>query len=174
LFVVRLPRSLDPEPVASPLEDDGSLDGSSSPAGPSLSGVSLLLVDDEEDSREAMAIALRQYGARVTTSSSAAGARVLLENERPQAIVADIGMPGEDGHALLRGLRLLAPDRGGDTPAIALTAYASPHDRQEALRSGFQMHVAKPVSPRDLAIALSGLLSGVRPQVRSPGVPVTG
>ena len=175
LFVVRLPRSLDPEPVASPLEDDGSLDGSSSPAGdPSLSGVSLLLVDDEEDSREAMAIALRQYGARVATSSSAAEARAHFSNERPQAIVADIGMPGEDGHALLRGLRLLSPDHGGGTPAIALTAYASPHDRQEALRSGFQMHVAKPVSPRDLAIALSDLLSGVRPQVRGPGVPVTG
>jgi len=148
-FLVRLRRPVDPEGEVEIMDA-------------SLAGLSLLLVEDDDDSRDALAIALRQCGARVATASSAAEALALLDSERPQALIADIGMPGTDGHELLRSLRSLSTDRGGATPAIALTAYASAQDRQEALRSGFQMHVAKPAAPRDLAVAVKVLLSAGR------------
>lgn len=172
VFIVRLPRLVDPEPAALPAESGASLlDPAHPPGDSSLANVSLLLVDDEEDSREAMAIALRHYGARVSTSSSAQEALILLAAERPQVVIADIGMPGEDGHSFLRSVRALSLDRGGATPAIALTAYASLHDRQEALRSGFQMHVAKPATPCDLAATVAELLRAERPQAGESAAP---
>jgi len=165
VFTVRLPRSIDPGAAAFPVTSKPPLWDSTHPARDrSLAGASLLLVDDEYDSREAMAIALRQYGAKVFTASSAADALRLLAEERPHVVIADIGMPGEDGHALLQRVRSLPSDRGGATPAIALTAYASPENRQEALRNGFQVHVAKPVAPLDLAAVIGGLWSGGPPQ----------
>jgi CheY-like chemotaxis protein/two-component sensor histidine kinase len=158
VFTVRLPRSLDPDRAALPATGRPPLTDSTHPVPDcSLAGASLLLVDDEYDSREAMAIALRHYGAKVFTASSAADALRLLAEERPHVVIADIGMPVEDGHSLLQRVRSLPSDRGGATPAIALTAYASPENRREALRSGFQVHVAKPVAPLDLAAVIGGL-----------------
>jgi CheY-like chemotaxis protein len=74
-------------------------------------------------------------------------------------LVADIGMAGEDGYALLQKVRALPAEQGGTTPAIALTGYANPHDRLEALRAGFQMHVSKPVTPAELAVAVASLVA---------------
>jgi PAS domain S-box-containing protein len=126
---------------------------------PSLKDVSVLVVDDDDDTREAMAIGLGRHGARVATASSASEALNAIARERPQALVADIGMAGEDGYALLQKVRALPSERGGATPAIALTGYASQRDRADALRAGFQMHVSKPVTPAELAAALASLLA---------------
>ena len=165
-FVVRLPRTVEAKTLSR--DRPGAAALAAGPPGLSpddcLTGMNLLLVDDREDAREAMAIALRRYGARVTTSGSATEALHILAEERPHALIADIGMPGEDGHALLQSIRSLPPGRGGATPAIALTAYARPEDRLEALRSGFHMHVAKPATPRELAAAICSLLAAGRSQ----------
>ena len=82
-------------------------------------------MDDEKDTSEAMAIGLERYGARVAMASSAREALDTLVRERPEVLVADIGMAGEDGYSLLQRVRALPPERGGATPAIALTGYAS-------------------------------------------------
>jgi CheY-like chemotaxis protein len=125
--------------------------------------VSVLVVDDETDTREAMAIGLGRHGARVATASSASEALGALARERPQVLVADIGMAGEDGYALLKKVRALPAERGGATPAIALTGYANPQDRVDALRAGFQIHVSKPVTPAELAAAVASLVAPARP-----------
>ena len=120
-------------------------------------------MDDEEDTREAMAIGLGRHGARVATASSASEALDALVRERPQVLVADIGMAGEDGYALLRKVRALPADYGGATPAIALTGYANPQDWMKALRAGFQVHVGKPVTPAELAAAVASLVGPAQP-----------
>jgi len=170
VVIVRLPR---PQGGASA---DGAPAEQSAPASArekraqsaaSLQDVSVLVVDDEEDTREAMAIGLGRCGARVTTASSASEAMGALARERPQVLVADIGMAGEDGYALLQKVRALPPERGGATPAIALTGYASQQDRMDALEAGFQMHVSKPVTPADLAAAVASLVAPARPGASS-------
>ncbi len=128
----------------------------------SLDDVSILVVDDEADTREAMAVGLGRHGARVITASSAGEGLDALARERPRVLVADISMAGEDGYALLRKVRALPVERGGATPAIALTAHANPQDRLDALRAGFQRHVSKPVTPAELAAAVAGLLEPAR------------
>jgi PAS domain S-box-containing protein len=128
-------------------------------AAPSLQDVSVLIVDDEDDTREAIAIGLGHHGARVATASSASEALGALVRERPQVLVADIGMAGEDGYALLQKVRALPVERGGATPAIALTGYASERSRADALWAGFQMHICKPVTPADLAAAVATLVA---------------
>jgi len=168
VFIVRLPRRQGVSADSASAEQTALANAREKwqPA-PSLQDVSILVVDDEKDIREAMAIGLRRYGARVATASSASEALDTLERERPQMLVADIGMPGEDGYALLQKVRALPAERGGATPAIALTAYASPQDRLDALRTGFQMHVPKPVTPAELAIAVAGLVAPARPGATS-------
>ena len=82
-----------------------------------------------------------------------------LARERPQVLVADIGMAGEDGYALLRKVRALPAERGGATPAIALTGYANRQNRADALLAGFQLHISKPVTPAELAAAVASLVA---------------
>jgi len=172
VFIVRLPRSHQPMPEGPAPGGRARVPESKQPSQDcSLGGVRLLMVDDDADAREAMAIALRYYGAHVTTARSAAEALALLTLDPPHVIVADIGMPDADGHLFLKSVRSLSSDRGGGTPAIALTAYASPQNRLEALRSGFQMHVAKPVTPRDLAATIVSLRAPAGTQARDPSVP---
>jgi CheY-like chemotaxis protein len=161
VFIVRLPRRQAAPTDRTPAEwrapTKAGAEGAR--AAPSLENVSVLVVDDEEDTREAMAIGLGRYGARVATAASASEALGALERERPHVLVADIGMPGEDGHALLQRVRALPAERGGATPAIALTAYAGPQDRLDALRTGFQVHVSKPVTSAELAIVVASLVA---------------
>jgi PAS domain S-box-containing protein len=123
-----------------------------------LEGARVLVVDDEYDTREVLSVILNRYGAEIRTAASAEEALALLTAWRPDALVSDIGMPGEDGYSLIRRLRALPPEQGGETPAIALTAYAGMHDRQRALSTGFQMHIAKPIEPVGLARVVARLL----------------
>jgi len=123
----------------------------------SLDGVRVLLVDDETDSRDFLSLSLRQCGAEVTALSSAEEAVSVLQRERPDVLVSDIAMPGEDGYALIRRVRALSAERGGQVPAAALTAYAKGEDTTRALAAGYQVHLAKPVEPMELAAAVATL-----------------
>ncbi len=122
-----------------------------------LYGLRVLVVDDEPDAREVVAAVLRQSGAEVHSSGSAAEALEQIEAWRPNLLVSDIGMPGEDGYALIKKVRALDAEHRGGIPALALTAYASVEDRLRALSAGFQMHVAKPVDPLQLVEAVASL-----------------
>jgi signal transduction histidine kinase len=122
-----------------------------------LSGVRLLVVDDEPGARELIANVLQGYGAEVCLAESGQAALTKLFEQRPHVLVADLGMPGMDGYALIEQVRALDPDFGGQTPAIAVTGYASPLDRLRALQAGYQNHVAKPVEPQELAIVIASL-----------------
>jgi CheY-like chemotaxis protein len=123
-----------------------------------LDGITVLAVDDEADSRDVVSRILRHCGATVITADSAERGFALLQETRPAILVCDIGMPEEDGHALLRRVRSLPPEQGGTTPAIALTAFARAEDRVRALRAGFQMHLAKPIDPAELVLVLLSLV----------------
>jgi CheY-like chemotaxis protein len=126
---------------------------------PSLEGLTILVVDDESDARELMTIILEERNARVTTVASAAEAYETLEWLKPDLIISDIGMPGEDGYSLIRNVRLKeAGEKQGWKPAIALTAHARVEDRLRALSAGFQAHVAKPVEPAELVAVIASLL----------------
>ena len=116
-----------------------------------LRDVRVLVVDDEEDARMLMKTALMQYGADVTTASSAAEALALVERARPHVIVSDIGMPRDDGYALIHQLRSRPAALGGAVPAVAVTAYASPRDRSATENAGYQAHIAKPFEPSEVA-----------------------
>ncbi|RKH68756.1 response regulator [Corallococcus llansteffanensis] len=131
---------------------------------PVLKGLQVLVVDDEPDARELLTVVLESRGAQVFTAASAREGLEKLRLFRPQVVLSDIGMPGEDGYSLIRRLRALPPDQGGQTPAIALTAFARMEDRTRALLAGFQMHVPKPIEPAELIIVLASL-TGRHPQV---------
>ncbi len=124
-----------------------------------LAGVRVLVVDDELDTRKLISTVIAQSGAEVTSCASAGEALETLKTWRPHILMSDIGMPGEDGYALIRQVRALPADRGGRTPAAALTAYARDEDRTRALAAGYQLHIAKPFSPGDLLAAVSDLQS---------------
>ncbi|HEX8723617.1 MAG TPA: PAS domain S-box protein [Pyrinomonadaceae bacterium] len=124
---------------------------------PGLEGLRVLVVDDEADTREVLLAVLASCGAQPTAAASAAEALRLLGRERYDVLVSDIGMPEEDGYDLIRRVRALAGERGGTIPAVALTAYARAEDRMRALRSGFQMHVPKPVEPAELITVVANL-----------------
>jgi CheY-like chemotaxis protein/anti-sigma regulatory factor (Ser/Thr protein kinase) len=127
----------------------------------SLDGVRVLLVDDETDSRDFLSMTLRQYGAQVTALGSAEEAVSAVQAERPDVLVSDIAMPGEDGYALIRRVRALAADHGGQVPAAALTAYAKGEDSSRALSAGYQVHLPKPVEPTELAAVVASLVGRV-------------
>ncbi|MDB5328189.1 MAG: hypothetical protein JWM57_3758 [Phycisphaerales bacterium] len=124
-----------------------------------LTGIRVLVVDDEPDARALVCRLLEDREAKVHMAASAAEAIDHLRSHRPDILVSDIGMPGEDGYALIRHIRSLDADAGGKTPAIALTAYARAEDRVKAVVGGFQMHLAKPVEPAEL-IAMVATLTG--------------
>lgn len=123
-----------------------------------LNGVRALVVDDDADARELLALTLEQFGAGVSTAASADEAVASIAAERPDVLVADIGMPQHDGYELLRRVRRDLRDRTTRMPAIAVTAYASERDREAAHRAGFDQHLAKPVDPRALATAVERLI----------------
>jgi PAS domain S-box-containing protein len=118
----------------------------------------VLVVDDDDDSRELLETALIAAGAQVETAPSAALGFVALTRFRPHVLISDIGMPDEDGYSLLRRVRALEPGLGGDVPAIALTAYTRTEDKALALAAGFATHVSKPAHPGELIAAVVALL----------------
>ncbi len=136
-----------------------SLDQTVPEAAPNLTGIHVLVVDDETDVRTLIATILEQYGATVTAIESAPTALATLQ-AHPQTynvLVSDIGMPGQDGWSFIRQVRSLSPELGGQIPAAALTAYATGKDRRMALELGFQVHIAKPVEPERLAAIVADL-----------------
>jgi CheY-like chemotaxis protein len=129
-----------------------------------LKGVRVLVVDDEEDARTLVAMALGQYGAQVSMAGSAAEAFALLSGpgELPGVIISDIGMPEIDGYTFIRRLRSLSPAQGGRIPAIALTAFGFVEDRVRALAAGFQMHMVKPFDPTELSVTVASFANRLK------------
>ncbi|KYC36231.1 hybrid sensor histidine kinase/response regulator [Scytonema hofmannii PCC 7110] len=125
-----------------------------------LTGVRVLVVDDEKDSRDFIVYALEDCGAIASAATSADSALEMLASFQPDVLVSDIGMPEIDGYDLIRQVRNLPSERGRQIPAIALTAYAGDRDRQEALAAGFQKHLSKPVMPDELANVVAELVKG--------------
>jgi PAS domain S-box-containing protein len=122
-----------------------------------LAGIRVLVVDDEIDTRNLLSTILGQYGAQVLAVASTQEALTALPKFCPDILVSDIGMPQEDGYALIRKLRDLSGEQGGRIPAVALTAYARTQDRTEALLAGFQLHIPKPVNPTELVAVVANL-----------------
>jgi len=122
-----------------------------------LAGRRILVVDDEADARDLLAEILGQAGADVIVVGSADEALEVLRRWRPDVLVSDIGMPGDDGYVLIRKVRALGPEEGSQVRALALTAYARSEDRVLALEAGFHTHIAKPVDPLELTALIAGL-----------------
>lgn len=122
-----------------------------------LQGLTVLVVDDEPDTRELLAEVLQQCGCSVLTASSAEDAFAILDRASPRVAVCDIGMPEIDGYEFIERVRKRPADKGGRLVAVALTAFAGTEDRRRALRAGYQMHVAKPVEPAEFVTVLANL-----------------
>jgi two-component system CheB/CheR fusion protein len=116
-----------------------------------LDGLKVLLVDDDEKAREALTVMIQSYGAELQSADSVASALEIFAQFRPDVLLCDIAMPGEDGYSLIKKIRALPQSKGGKTPAIAVTAYAGTADIQRCLASGFQYHIAKPVDSDRMA-----------------------
>jgi signal transduction histidine kinase/ActR/RegA family two-component response regulator len=123
-----------------------------------LDGRRVLVVDDDEDTAHTLDVLLTVHGAEVRTASSARDGIALVDGWLPDVVLSDLGMPGEDGFALLERLRALPPERGGNVPVVALTAFARIEDRVRVLASGFAMHVVKPVDPAELIGVVASLV----------------
>jgi signal transduction histidine kinase/CheY-like chemotaxis protein len=161
-FTVTVPALTEPEvsvlsgvPALGP--SSGGLDDP-----PTLTGLRILVVDDDADARDLFTRVLEQCDARVRAVASAGMALATLESWKPDVLVSDIAMPLESGYVLLRKIRQLTPEQGGTIPALAVTAYAGADDVKLALTAGFQAHVAKPVEPVDLALAVGSLARGIK------------
>ncbi|WP_423753442.1 ATP-binding protein [Chlorogloeopsis fritschii] len=149
-FTVKIPLMPAQPTVNQPLQSsEQSLD---------LSGVQVLVVDDDTDTRDFVAFLLEQAGARVIAVTTAGEAFATLTQSQTDILLSDIGMPDIDGYMLLRQVRTLPPEQGGKIPAIALTAYAGEYDQKQALEAGFQLHLAKPIEPNDLIVAIATLI----------------
>jgi PAS domain S-box-containing protein len=154
-FVVRLPLT------ASPKENEENKNGdrriSETESSLSLAGLLILVVDDEEDTRQLLTQSLTSYGATVVSAGSAGAGLTELTDKNPDVLVSDIGMPDEDGYSFIRKVRTLSDEKLKDIPAVALTGFARAQDRMRALSSGFQNHVAKPVEPDELVTVIASL-----------------
>ncbi|MFN6562179.1 MAG: PAS domain S-box protein [Nostoc sp. ChiSLP01] len=149
-FTVKLPLT-----VASPQIDRDT--GVSEPA-LDLTGITVLVVDDDADTREFVVFLIEEYGANAIAVDSATEALIALKDSQPDVLLSDIAMPEVDGYMLVRQIRTLPPDRGGQIPAIALTAYAGEIDYQQAMLAGFQRHIPKPVDPDNLVETIADLV----------------
>jgi PAS domain S-box-containing protein len=164
-FTVELPllrnaeRGMRNDEEAASAEDESA---TRNPQSAILSGLRVLVVDDEPDALDLIRVILERKGASVTAVGSADEAWGALEASRPDLLVCDIGMPVEDGYQLIRRLRARETSSGVTTPAIALTAYAGEADRAEALEAGFQLHVPKPIDPAALVSVIEELIEEVK------------
>jgi CheY-like chemotaxis protein len=124
-----------------------------------LTGANVLVVDDDPDAREVLRMILEDAGAKVTTTASARETREVMGQIHPDLLIADIGMPGEDGYSLILSIRNQEKGVLRRLPAIALTAHTRPEDVEHALASGFQLHLAKPVDSSRLVDSIASLFS---------------
>lgn len=127
-----------------------------------LDGLHILVVEDDADGRELMSTVIERAGARATTVASVRAALQALESAQPDALVSDIGLPNEDGFALIRQIRAREAERGGFLPAVALTGYVHEDERKRVLAAGFQVHVPKPVDLADLMAAIASVTRDAR------------
>ena len=156
-FAIRLPvRALSPPFTDTGHTQQGTACAPDEPA-VRLDGVRVLVVDDEPDTRELVAMVLREAGAETREADSASSALAAMDREVSDVLVSDIAMPLEDGYRLLHELRSRGPDDGGSIPAVALTAFTRREDVDRAIDAGFQLHLAKPVEPADLVAAVHRL-----------------
>ena len=166
-FTIELPTHLEltgdhDEDTGTKMEDTGTpmIEAGDEAPVQHLDGVSVMVVDDDQDSRSFMSQLLQNHGASVVAAESTSEALGRLRQLRPRVLISDIGMPGEDGYALIRRVRELSEDEGGAVPAIALTAYARPEDERAALGAGYQRHLSKPVSVPHLMATIAELAAG--------------
>ena len=159
-FVVALPLTVihpDPESVVHRRHPTTATVPTSAEACVEIAGLKVVVVDDEPDARGLLQRLLEDCDAEVVVAATANEAIDLVKRHRPDVLVSDIGMPGEDGYSLIRRLRQLAADEGGATPAVALTAYARADDRINVVLAGFQHHLSKPVEPAELIAIVASL-----------------
>ena len=179
-FTVRLPlmAAID---VQTPFDSEQRIHPASSSGPPqvSLEHLRVLIVDDELDARELVTVMLEHCGAIMKEAESSREALEIIESWKPDVLIADIGMPVEDGYGLIKRVRALPKERGGHTPALALTAYARTEDRIRALSEGYQVHLSKPVDRAELAAVVARLagsddlrsqISDLRPPVLTPNL----
>jgi signal transduction histidine kinase len=158
---VALPATPEPATAAATSTSSSATDPATRPGprGRVLAGICILLVDDDIDFLESLEFALQSRGAEVIRADSARAALAAVDRALPDVIVSDLGMPGEDGFGLIRDLRTRPADKGGQVPAIALTAYVADHDRDRSLAAGFQLHLGKPMDPALLVLAIADLVA---------------
>ena len=135
---------------------------------PTLGGRRVLVVDDEQESRELLSHVLTHAGADVVSASSAAEAWITLQASAPDVLVSDIEMPGEDGYTLMRRARAVESAAMDRMVAVAVTAHARPKDRLRALQAGYQSHLSKPFEPAELVAVIASLLASEDLQPRVP------
>ena len=157
IFTVRLPLLARSKDANTHQKDNQLLNAYTSP----LAGFCILAVDDEVDNLELIQFILEQAGATAICVSSGTAALQQLNESKPDVLIADIGMPHIDGYTLIRQIRQLSPEQGGQIPAIALSAFAGEINQQQALAAGFGMHISKPVQPEELVTAIAHLLTTV-------------
>lgn len=155
IFTITLPV----DPTLKDQEREGLL-----PASLPLSNIRVVVLDDDEGTRDLIALILQESGAAVNMAHDAESAFPILEEFKPDVLVSDIGMPGVDGYQFIEMVRGLPADQGGEVPAVALTAFAREEDRQRALRAGFQAHLPKPVESSVLIQTLSQLVAKQEPR----------
>jgi CheY-like chemotaxis protein len=157
-FTIRLPlAAVRCAPPVTQKPDRGNGDEQKYATKIDLSGVRVLVVDDELDARRLLGTLLERCGAKVVCVASVDEALEQISRSRPDVLVSDIGMPGEDGYALIRRVREREGDSQQKLPAIALTAFARSEDRRKAMLAGFQMHVPKPVEAEELTAVVASL-----------------
>jgi PAS domain S-box-containing protein len=156
-FKIRVPMAVTTTTAINSAESAAVTELTPAQTGPDLHGIRVLVVDDAADTREMLRVVLERFGADVTTAASARETLDVLPAWQPNVLVSDIGMPEEDGYSLIRKVRALSPDKGGDVPAIALTGYVRVEERMRALDAGYHMFVPKPVEVGELATMIAGL-----------------
>jgi CheY-like chemotaxis protein len=148
---------MSPEIVPDAPEEVTNSDNRENDSKGDLKNIRVLVVDDDDDTREMMVYVLNHWEAQTQASASVAEALVLLANWQPDIILADLSMPEEDGYSLLRKIRTHNSEIYANTPVIALTAHAHPEESKRALSAGFQLHMTKPVDVQTLAEAIINL-----------------
>jgi PAS domain S-box-containing protein len=154
-FTVQVPAAIDAE-IAGPASERSPASRSATPL-PQLAGLLVLVVDDAPDARELVSHLLTDCGCTVKTAATVDEALAAFRQQKPDILLSDVGMPGRDGYDLIREIRALPKDRGGEVPAAALTAYARGEDRRQLLQAGYSVHLPKPIDPDELIAVVVSL-----------------
>ncbi len=168
-FTVRLPLGVAREESAPDRGGGNGKDPLALAGAGRLDGLRVLVVEDDDDTRELVTRLLAESGAQVSTAAAASPAIERFQADGADLLISDIGLPGEDGYSLIARLRALEGSNGASVPAIALTAFARSEDRTRALQAGFQAHLAKPVEPAELLATVASFASMLRSRAQPPG-----